>query len=248
MRHTLARVLAVATFAALLFSPGSTALLAANQKDSVAAQRGRDSSRAPRLLSTHLGLTPGQWLAVWWQEVFAIAKDGASHPLAEGGAFGGENRTKFLGAQPQPLRSARSTIRIRIPAETHLVVPIITVECSAAEEDVFHGDDEAELRACANGHFDGVSSPAATIDGTPVQIGAAHRFESPLFRYGPLTAGNFLGLPAGTQSDAVGVGYVLLLPPFSPGVHRLRIAAEVVAFGLAADTEFIITVDKPRKR
>jgi hypothetical protein len=132
--------------------------------------------------------------------------------------------------------------------ETHLVVPIITVECSTAEEGVFHGDDEAELRACANGPFDGVSSPSATIDGTPVEIGAAHRVESPLFRYGPLTAGNVLGLSPGTQADAVGVGYVLLLPPFSPGMHRVRIAAEVAAFGLAGDTEFIISVAKPRKR
>ena len=248
MRHTPARVLAVATFAALLFAPITAALLVADQKDSASEQRGRDSSQGPRLLSTHLGLTPGQWLAVWWQEVFSIAMEDQWHPLTGGGAFGGENRTMFLGARPQPLGSARSTIRITIPAETHLVVPIITVECSTAEEDVFHGDDEAELRACATGHLDGVSSPVATIDGTPVEIGAAHRVESPLFRYGPLTAGNVLGLSPGTQADAVGVGYVLLLPPFSPGVHRVRIAADVVAFGLAGDTEFIITVAKPRPR
>ncbi len=243
MRHTLARVLAVATFAALFSSPASTALFAADQKAAVPGQRASDSSKAPQLLSTHLGLTPGQWLAVWWQEVFAIAAAGQSHPLTDGGAFEGANRTMFLGARPQPLGSAPSTIRITVPAETHLVVPIITVECSVAEEDVFHGDNEAELRACANGHFDGVSSPAARIDGKPVQIGARHRVESPLFRFGPLTAGNILGVAPGTQSDSVAVGYVLLLSPFSPGVHRLRIAADVVAFGLTGDTEFIITVE-----
>ena len=76
---------------------------------------------------------------------------------------------------------------------------------------------------------------------------AAYRVESPLFRYGPLTADNYLGLPPGTQSDAVAVGYVLVLPPFSPGVHRLRIRANVFAFGFIVNTEFIITVERPRK-
>ena len=70
-----------------------------------------------------------------------------------------------------------------------------------------------------------------------------YRVASPLFRYGPLPAGNVLGLPPGTQSDAVGAGYNLLLQPFSVGVHRLVIRASVPDFGIAVDTEFVINVE-----
>jgi hypothetical protein len=70
--------------------------------------------------------------------------------------------------------------------------------------------------------------------------------ESPLFRYGPLPAGNVLGLLPGTQSDAVGAGYFLLLPPFSVGVHRITVRADVAAFGIASDAEFIINVEPQR--
>ena len=136
----------------------------------------------------------------------------------------------------------------RSRAGTHLFVPIITVECSVAEAPPFHGEDEAELRACANGLLDLVSDPYAKIDGRPVEDPGAYRVESPLFRYGPLTADNVLGLPPGTQSDAVGAGYVLLLPPFSVGVHRIIVRANVADFGIAVDAEFIINVKPPRER
>ena len=136
----------------------------------------------------------------------------------------------FLSAPVLPAGSPRVTIPVTIPAGTPLFVPIITVECSVAEEPPFHGDDEAELRACANGLLDLVTDPYAEIDGRPVKDPGAYRVESPLFRYGPLPAGNVLGLPPGTQSDAVGAGYFLLLPPFSAGVHRIIVRANVADF------------------
>ena len=116
-----------------------------------------------------------------------------------------------------------------------------------AEDPPFHGDDEAELRACANGLLDLVSDPYAEIDGRPVKDPGAYRVESPLFRYGPLPAGNPLGLPPGTQSDAVGAGYFLLLPPFSVGEHRIIVRANVPDFGIAVDAEFIVNVEPPRE-
>ena len=90
--------------------------------------------------------------------------------------------------------------------------------------------------------------PLAKIDGRPVENPEAYRVETPLFRYGPLTADNVLGLAPGTQSDAVGAGYVLMLPPFSEGVHRIRTRANVAAFGIAVDAETIISVEPPRER
>ena len=59
----------------------------------------------------------------------------------------------------------------------------------------------------------------------------------------PSAGGECPGHAPGTQSDAVGAGYNLLLQPFSVGVHRLIIRASVPDFGIAVDTEFIINVE-----
>jgi hypothetical protein len=248
MRHTCASVLAVVAFAGLLSSPANTAPMTADHVDGSGREQASPvDTGGPRPQAKYKGLTSGEWLAVWWQAVFATSIEGGSHPLIDGGAFGGNNRTVFLAGPVLPAGSPKVTTRVTIPPGTYLVVPIITVECSVAEAPPFHGEDEAQLRACANGLLDLVSDPYAEIDGTPVHDPGAYRVESPLFRYGPLTTTNVLGLPPGTQSDAVGAGYVLLLPPFSVGVHRISVRANVAAFGLATDAEFIINVEPPRE-
>jgi hypothetical protein len=231
MRHIYARVLAVVAFAGLLVSPATTAPMTA------------EGLPAP---ARYGGLTYGEWTALWWQAAFATPVEAGTHPLITGGAFGGNNRTVFLSAPVMLAGSPTVTVPVTVPPGTHVFVPIITVECSVAEEPPFHGEDETELRACANGLLDLVSDPYAAVDGSPVKDPGAYRVESPLFRYGPLPAGNVLGLLPGTQSDAVGAGYFLLLPPFSVGVHRITVRADVAAFGIASDAEFIINVEPQR--
>jgi hypothetical protein len=243
MRHICVRVIVVIAVAGLLSSTAATARLAADQPESRAGgQGGPGDAQGPEPVAEYKGLTAGEWLAVWWQQVFATAVEGGSHPLINGGVFVENNGIVLMGGPVMPAGSPTATIRATIPTGTHLLVPIITVECSMAEAPPFHGENEAELRTCANGLLDAVSDLAVTIDGKPVNHPGAYRVESPLFRYGPLTADNVLGLPPGTQSDAVGAGYVLLLPPLDAGVHRIATRASVPAFGLATDTEVILTV------
>ena len=170
MRHTCARVLVVAAIAGLLLSPATTA--------SITAQ-------GPPSPARYKGLTSGEWAAAWWQAVFATPVEAGTHPLITGGAIGGNNRAVFLAGPVTPAGSPRVTIPVTIPAGTTLIVPIITVECSVAEDPPFHGEDEVELRACANGLLDLVSDPQATIDGAPLSDPGTSRVESPLFRYGP---------------------------------------------------------------
>jgi hypothetical protein len=220
MRHTCLRLLVVIAFTGLLSSPAATAPV-----------------------TRFKGLTSAEWMAAWWQAVFALPVEAGSHPLINGGAFGGNNRTVFLGAPVVPIGTPTGTIPVTVPPGTSLVVPIITVECSVAEAPPFHGDNEVELRACANGLLDAVRDVYAEIDGKPVKDPRALRVTSPLFRYGPLPAGNVLGMLPGTQSDSVGAGFNLLLQPFSVGVHRLIIRASVPDFGIAIDTEFLINVE-----
>jgi hypothetical protein len=249
MRHTCTRVLGVVALAGLLSSPVSTASVPGDHAESRGSDRGgRVDPKPPRPLAEYKGLTAGEWLAMWWQSVFATPVEKGSHPVIDGGPFGWNNRTLFVGGPVLPAGSPKVTIRVTVPAGTHVVIPIITVECSVAEAPPFHGENEAELRVCANGLLDEVADPSAKIDGRPLENPEAYRVDTPLFRYGPLTADNVLGLPPGTQSDAVGAGYVLLLPPFSVGVHRIRVRATVPAFGIAVDAETIITVESPRER
>ena len=104
-----------------------------------------------------------------------------------------------------------------------------------------------KMRACANGLLDSVQDPYVEIDGKAVPNPASYRTDSPLFRYGPLPANNYPGLPPGTQSDAVVAGYSLMVPPLSVGVHRVAVSANVPEVGIAVDTEFVITV-APRSK
>src|SRR5215203_942954 len=212
MRHTCARVLAVVALAGVLSSPANTAPMPVDHAGSSGSGRGsHDDNRGARPDTEYEGLTSGEWLAVWWQEVFATVVEKGSHPLIDGGAFEGSNRVVFLAGPVLPAGSPKATIRVTVPPGTHLVVPIITVDCSVAEAPPFHGENETELGACANGLLDEVLDPSAEIDGRLVENPEAYRVATPLFRYSPLTADNVLGLPPGTQSDAVGAGYVLLL-------------------------------------
>jgi len=191
----------------------------------------------------YTGLTYGDWTAEWWQAVFAVPVEGGSHPLATGGAFEGENAIVFLAAPVVPAGSPTTTVHVAITSGMRLFFPVLAVECSVFEPPPFHGDDEASLRACASDLLDHASDVYAEIDGRPVNDLDAYRVESPLFRWGPLPADNILGAPGGTESEAVSAGYFLMLPPLSVGVHEVIVRANIDAFGLAVDTEFIINVE-----
>ena len=228
MRHTCARVFAAVALAGLLASPALT-YAQAHPPD-----------------AKYQGLTYGEWLAATWQAALATPIEGGSHPWINGGAFVVGNRMVAPSAPIIPLGSPKVTIPITVAPGTPLSVGIIGVDCSVAEAPPFHGENEAELRACANGLLDLVQDPYVEIDGKPLQDPGAYRTESPLFRYGPLPENNYLGLPPGTQSNAVVAGYGLLVPPLSKGVHRIAVSANVPAVGIAVETEFIITVAPPR--
>ncbi len=129
---------------------------------------------------------------------------------------------------------------------------MVNAECSVLEPDPFHGDDEAELRACANGHIDDTSGLFATIDGVDVRNLNAYRVESPLFEFGPLPEDNlfdFFGLdaPAGTTSPAVDAGVYLLLAPLSVGMHVVHFGGTFDEQGFSIDTKFNITVAPMKK-
>jgi hypothetical protein len=155
----------------------------------------------------------------WWQDAFATPVVNDSHPLISGGSFGGENGVLFLTGV-----SGKHNLDLTISANTALFFPIVNVECSFFEGPPWHGDDEASMRSCANTILNGNTDIFAKIDGVNVDV-TPHRFESPLFQWGPLPETNIFGGPAGTTSDAVDAGYYLLLEPLGVGNHVIHFGA-----------------------
>jgi hypothetical protein len=191
------------------------------------------------------GFTYGEWAAMWWQAAYSIPVVDGDHPLISGGAFQGPKGVVFLAgafAGDEP-----AVIEITIPAGTPLFFPVINVECSVFEPDPFHGDNEDELRDCANHHIDNTSGRFAVIDGKPVRNLDAYRTESPLFIWGPLPEDNTFGAPEGTMSPAVDAGVYLLLAPLSVGEHVIEFGGTFDEFGASINTKYIITV-VPKKR
>ena len=167
---------------------------------------------------------------------------GGSHPYLSGGAFDGEQGVVFLTASGNG-----ASFDITIKTGTPILCPILNAECSMLEPEPFHGDTEAELRACANGHLDNSSGLFAIIDGVPVKNLGDYRVESPLFEF-TLPEDNlfeFFGLdaPAGTTSPAVDAGVYLLVAPLRTGQpHTIRVGGTFDNLGFSIDTTFQITV------
>lgn len=185
------------------------------------------------------GFTYGEWGAMWWQAAFDIPVLDGDHPLISGGAFQGPKGVVFLAGV---FAEEPAVIEITIPAGTPLFFPVINAECSVFEPDPFHGDDEDELRDCANHHIDNTSDRFAVIDGRPVKKLDAYRTDSPLFVWGPLPEDNIFGAPEGTTSPAVDAGVYLLLAPLSVGEHVIEFGGTFDEFGASINTKYIITV------
>jgi hypothetical protein len=183
------------------------------------------------------GLSYGEWGAQWWRAMTTIPIVDGNHPYFYGGAFEGPNGMLFLSGT-----GGGAVIDITIRPGTPVFFPVVNAECSVLEPDPFHGADEAELRACANGHIDQTSGLSASIDGVSVNNLDAYRVESPLFEFGPLPGDNIFGAAAGTTTLSVDAGIYVLVAPLSVGKHTITIRGTFDEFDFTIDTTFNITV------
>jgi len=203
------------------------------------ASSGRAAVGNPGIIppqAVYAGLSYSEWQARWWQWVFSLPA--TDNPIIPGGNVlqGQSDHVWFLaGVFGVEERS------ITIPPGTALFFPIVNTECSTVEAPPYHGDNEAELRACAQAFTDATSDLAAEIDGRSVLNLPAYRHQSPLFTFGPLPADNLLGMPVGTTAQSVDDGIYLLLAPLPVGEHTIHFAATVEGVG-TLDTTYFITV------
>jgi hypothetical protein len=107
-----------------------------------------------------------------------------------------------------------------VPAAKAIFFTLADAECSTLEADPFHGDTEAEQRACAHFWADHIVDLFCEVDGVAVTSLQNYRFDSPQFTFTAPTPWIF-GDVGGTGTS-VGDGYYIMLPPLSKGAHTLH--------------------------
>ena len=192
------------------------------------------------------GMTYGEWSAKWWQWAFSLPVD--QNPFFdEGGTC-----SNGANGQPEPgpvwfltgvINVSGTAVRdCIVPAGKALFFPLINVECSTLEADPFHGNNEAELRACATRfHFGDVFGE---IDGVAVQNLNRYLKQSPLFTF-TVPPNNVLGVAAGT-GQSVSNGYYLMLAPLAVGEHVIHFGGTFTDFAFALDITYNLSV-APRR-
>ena len=185
------------------------------------------------------GKSYGQWSAEWWKWALSLPVD--QNPFydvsgCQNGANGQSGPVWFLTGV-----IAESGVAVRdctVPGGKALFFPVINTECSTLEPPPFHGNNEAELRACA-ANFN-VVNLAAEVDGVAVKNLDDYRVFSPLFTF-TVPDNNPLGVPAGT-GQAVGNGFYLMLAPLSPGHHTIHFGGTYPDFNFTLSITYHLTV------
>jgi hypothetical protein len=145
----------------------------------------------------------------------ALETPSAQNPFGTGGAA---FACFDLGGTVAPLAPG-GVDSCTVKSGTKIFVAANTFECSTFDGDhAGFGTTEAELRTCARQN-DVHVAPEVTVDGTPVPVAEVETRLLDLV----LPAGNIFDLPAGTEGQSVGHGWVVLLHPLTPGTHTIVI-------------------------
>ena len=207
---------------------------------SVASAHGNANPRVLPPNSRVQGLTYGEWSVKWWQYVLSVPA--SENPLigATGPGCGIQRIGNVALVVADPTTS--EAIACEVPAGTMLFLDILSAECSTVEEDPFYGEDEEEMRACAEAFK--LSKLQASIDGIAIHHLTEYIHTSPLFDF-TVPEDNILGVEAGS-GQSVSNGAHLLLAPLAPGEHTIHLHGEYSELGFAADLVFDFTVTPGR--
>jgi hypothetical protein len=173
---------------------------------------------------TFAGKSYGEWSAAWWQWAASIPE--RKSPLVDGT---GQNCDVDQSGPVWFLAGTTGGDAVRsctVPAGKGILFPIINAECSTVEGD---GPTEQQLRACAVGLMDHVTSARASVDDVKVDLGkplaaSPFRVQSPLF-YITFVAHNPFGVKVGS-GQAVADGFWVLLEPPPVGRHAVNFQGE----------------------
>ena len=172
------------------------------------------------------GKTVGEYTAEWWRWLVSVPGDQGAQTdtTGERANVNQSGPVFFLAGQSPPADSAL-TRTFTVPAGRHLLVPLANVLVANGPDPAFSSTQQ-EANSIITQAVD-VSKLFATLDGTAIPDLGAHREASPVnFSISPV-AGNALGIPEGTYTDANSDGYWLLLAPLSAGQHTLRFSGHL---------------------
>ncbi len=244
---TLAAILIILAFLGLTTVQSQVAL--ADAPGSEVAVQAPSAGNPPVLPpnSNPFGKSYREWAARWWQWYFSIPAP--VHPVAdESGvncAQGQSGKVWFLAGAA----TGEAERTCQVPNGKAILFPIINAECSTVEPDPFHGDNEAELRACVEAiGFSDADELTVTIDGQVVENLLRYRIQStqsPLFDF-TLPDDDILGVDA-TQGQAVAGGYYVMLPPLSRGEHVVYFKGVLKAGpfgGFSQEVTYHLTIGK----
>jgi hypothetical protein len=116
---------------------------------------------------------------------------------------------------PEPYPGGPTVAACSVPQGAFLLVSPFFLECSQAESEPFHGDNEAELRACVETGFDHLSSVAMTLDGQKATDLADYVVTT---RLDTVPAESLLG---DDPTLTMNKGFFMVIAPLSRGTHTL---------------------------
>jgi hypothetical protein len=214
------------------------ALVVVTVPQTFAAGRNLNPGVMPPNSMSH-GMSYAEWSAAWWRWALSLPADQNPFFDETGCANGANGQLGSVWFLTGVISVSGTAVRdCTVPAGKALFFPIINTECSTLEGPPFHGDNEAELRACAEGFIFG--DVFAEIDGVVVQNLDRYLVESPLFTF-TVPPNNVLGIPAGS-GQSVSNGHYLMLAPLAVGEHNIRFGGTFTDFSFSLDISYHLTV------
>ena len=166
------------------------------------------------------GATLGEWVVRSWQWSLSLPEDihPGFQPNGTGCGYGQSGPVFFIPGTFVPDPATRFTCIV--PEGTAILVPVGGAGCTTVEPPPFFGRDEAELRACAEGHLAAIESVEASVNGVPVPNLDQYQVLSPPFTLN-FPEGNFYGVEPGVALS-VAVDYAFIIAPPPPGEYTIQ--------------------------
>jgi hypothetical protein len=208
----IAVAIAVATVAAILNNPQSTAI--AQEPIGSTTTIGTIEVFAPN--SQPYNKTYDVWNKIWWEwaQKEPIENNPIYDPTGEKCAVNQVDPNVWFLAGTTGGRVERDCT---IPASKAILLPILNTECSTAEDPSLK--TEEALRNCARNNAPDRARVVlkASVDGQEIPNLETYWAESSLYNY-TLPKLNIWGVAAGPTQE-VAAGYYLMLAPLPPGIH-----------------------------
>jgi hypothetical protein len=207
--------IAVATVAAILNNPPSTAI--AQEPIGNTTTIGTIEVFVPN--SKPYNKTYGEWNQIWWEwaQMEPIQNNPIHDPTGEKCGMNQVDRNVWFLAGTTGGRVERDCT---IPATKAILIPLLNTECSTAEDPSL--TTEEALRDCARNNAPGRAQVVlrASVDGQEIPDLERYWTESSLYNY-TLPENNIWGVEAG-PTQQVAAGYYIMLKPLPPGTHILH--------------------------